>query len=396
MAQDDTEGLADPSSFIPDPEELRRVAEEVGAQYPPPRLGTELVLLEVDPRRTHAYWNIDAADHEVARRQAGPGDHPLVLRMRDVTDAGSAGPAPFDVEVQGLQNHWHIDLWEPGRAYVAEIGLRLANGGLISIAQSNRVETPRAGQSDLSEVITLDVGEPDIGPVTAELAAAALQAADPAPAMTLLPAPGEPAAEVLQNRYPDPLPEPVAVPPAPLAPPPLTIPPLPPSPVPVRAIPPLAVGPWPTADELIRHLPDVQEQVAELRQALPPVSAPPAAASTPVSTAPPASREPTAPPPAGPPAPPPAAPTAPAAAALDPYVNLSSFVNGRSEPDLEVNVELHIYGRAKPGSHLTLHGQRVVLRPDGTFSIRKPLPQGAIVLPLELRPAAPDDPGPKA
>ena len=288
------------------------------------------------------------------------------------------------------------DLWEPGRAYVAEIGLRLANGGLISIAQSNRVETPRAGQSELSEVITLDVGEPDIGPVTAELAAAALQAADPAPAMTLLPAPGEPAAEVLQNRYPDPLPEPVAAPPAPLAPPPLTIPPLPPSPVPVRAIPPLAVGPWPTADELIRHLPDVQEQVAELRQALPPVSAPSAAASTPVSTAPPASREPTAPPPAGPPAPPPAAPTAPAAAALDPYVNLSSFVNGRSEPDLEVNVELHIYGRAKPGSHLTLHGQRVVLRPDGTFSIRKPLPQGAIVLPLELRPAVPDAPGPKA
>jgi hypothetical protein len=81
---------------------------------------------------------------------------------------------------------------------------------------------------------------------------------------------------------------------------------------------------------------------------------------------------------------------------LDSYVNLSSFVNGRSEPDLEVNVELHIYGRAKPGSHLTLHGQRVVLRPDGTFSIRKPLPQGAIVLPLELRPAAPDVPGPKA
>lgn len=371
------------------------MAEEVGAQYPPPRLGTELVLLEVDPRRTHAYWNIDAADHEAARRQAGPGEHPLVLRMRDVTDPGAAGPAPFDVEVQGLQNHWSVDLWEPGRAYVAEIGLRLANGGLVGIARSNRVETPRAGQSESTEVITLDVGEPDIGPITAELAAAALQTADSAPAMTLLPAPG-PAVAVLQNRYPDPLPEAglVAEPDAPAGPP-LAIPEPPPSPVPARALPPLAVGPWPTAEELVRHLPDVQEQVAVLLQtpAPSPASVP---ASAPASTAAPASVDPAAPRPAGPAAAPAAPASAPPAAALDPYVNLSSFVNGRSEVDLEVNVELHIYGRAKPGAQLTFQGQRVALRPDGTFSIRKPLPQGAVVLPLDVRPAAPDAPGPKA
>ena len=394
MAQDDTEGREDSPAFIPDPEELRRVAEEVGAQYPPPRLGTELVLLEVDPRRTHAYWNIDAADHEAARRQAGPGDHPLVLRMRDVTDSGSAGPAPFDVEVQGLQNHWSVDLWEPGRAYVAEIGLRLADGGLVGIARSNRVETPRAGQSELSDVITLDVGEPDIGPVTAELAAAASQGGATMPAMTLLPAPGE-AAEVLQNRYPDPLPEAEsAAQPAAAAAPPPAIPAPPPSPVPARAIPPLAVGPWPTAEELVRHLPDVQEQVAALLHApgpAEPARAPQATAGSVAAGSAPLS--PTASPALS--AAPPAAPSAPVAA-LDPYVNLSSFVNGRSEVDLEVNVELHIYGRAKPGAQLTFQGQRVVLRPDGTFSIRKPLPQGAVVLPLDLRPAAPDAPGPKA
>ena len=79
---------------------------------------------------------------------------------------------------------------------------------------------------------------------------------------------------------------------------------------------------------------------------------------------------------------PPAAPPAPAPVSLDQYVGFSSFEQGRREVALEINVELHIYGRAKPGTELSLYGQPVPLRPDGTFSIRKPLPQGAVVLPL--------------
>ena len=389
MAQDDAEDAAGDSAFIPDPEELRRVAEEVAAQYPPPRLGTELVLLEVDPRRAHAYWNIDVADREAAGLQAGVGDHPLVLRMRDVTEPTGTAPS-FDVEVQGLQNHWYIDLWEPGRAYVAEIGLRLPDGSLVSIAHSNRVETPRAGQSDAAEVVTLDVGEPYFGPVMAELAAAtqadaAATRAD-APPMTILPSPAPPAESVLQDRYPDPLSAPPVAPVAGSAAPAATVPP-----APVRTVPPPTVGPWPSAEELTRHLPDVQERFAELLHAPVPPAAPdqgavpspaPAVASMPAPVPPPT----------------PAASGGPATsppAALDQYVNLSSFVNGRTDVDLEVNVELHIYGRAKPGAQLTFYGQRVALRPDGTFSIRKPLPQGAVVLPLVLRPESPDDPGPK-
>lgn len=67
---------------------------------------------------------------------------------------------------------------------------------------------------------------------------------------------------------------------------------------------------------------------------------------------------------------------------LESYVSLSSFEPGRREVSLEVNVELHIFGRAKPGTELTLYGQQIPLRPDGSFSVRKPLPQGAVVLPL--------------
>jgi hypothetical protein len=49
---------------------------------------------------------------------------------------------------------------------------------------------------------------------------------------------------------------------------------------------------------------------------------------------------------------------------------------------LEVNAELHIYGRSKPNTELTLYGQIVKTRPDGSFSVRRPLPHGAVILPL--------------
>ena len=49
-----------------DSDELRSIAEEISSLYPPPRLGTELVLLEIDPHRAHAYWNIDVADYQEA------------------------------------------------------------------------------------------------------------------------------------------------------------------------------------------------------------------------------------------------------------------------------------------------------------------------------------------
>jgi hypothetical protein len=64
------------------------------------------------------------------------------------------------------------------------------------------------------------------------------------------------------------------------------------------------------------------------------------------------------------------------------YVDLSSGGPAGGDNFLEVNAEIHVYGRAKPGSILHFQGQRVVTAPDGRFSLRKPLPKGALVLPL--------------
>ena len=69
---------------------------------------------------------------------------------------------------------------------------------------------------------------------------------------------------------------------------------------------------------------------------------------------------------------------------LQNIVNLSSADAAASDVLLEINAELHIYGRAKPNTKLSIHGQDVTTRPDGTFSLRRPLPRGALVLPLVL------------
>ena len=65
-------------------------------------------------------------------------------------------------------------------------------------------------------------------------------------------------------------------------------------------------------------------------------------------------------------------------------ISLSSYMLGSAatETVLEVNAEAHVYGRTKPGTNLTLGGAPVTLRPDGTFSVRRSLPNGALVIPL--------------
>lgn len=63
-------------------------------------------------------------------------------------------------------------------------------------------------------------------------------------------------------------------------------------------------------------------------------------------------------------------------------LSLSSFVFGRDPVELEVNAELHIFGRVKPGSRLQLFGREVRVRPDGTFSVHRPLGSGAAIMPV--------------
>jgi hypothetical protein len=78
---------------------------------------------------------------------------------------------------------------------------------------------------------------------------------------------------------------------------------------------------------------------------------------------------------------------APGTPAWEPIVTYSSHqAGGAGGPgvDLEVYAELHVYGRTRRGGRLFLFGRQVPLRPDGSFSVRRPLPSGAVVVPVLL------------
>jgi hypothetical protein len=59
-----------------------------------------------------------------------------------------------------------------------------------------------------------------------------------------------------------------------------------------------------------------------------------------------------------------------------------SLLELASDFHFEADAEMIVFGSTKPGSHVTLEGEPVQLRPDGTFTVRLNLPDRRQVLPL--------------
>lgn len=290
-----------------DSRHLLDVLESINREVKIPVRGTELVLLEVDPHRALACWNIDPS-----RAQAG---RPLVLRVYDISGIAEGDPPwqTFDVEVQGLQGRWYLDFWRDERTFVSEIGYRHHDGSLECLARSNEVRTPAAGPDQTHH----GRGE------------------NPPPNKT--PAVVEPL-NILEPESAGPAPLPKEAP---------------------------LVREFPSPESLRSVLPENQEAIEAFYESLDSFP-PPAAEAVPES----------------PPEQDAAASGAPALPPLEQIVGLSSLASGGRDVLLEVNAELHIYGRGKPDTELSLYGQVVKTRPDGTFSVRRILPHGAVILPL--------------
>lgn len=147
-------------------EELRRISEDVAKSFPQALEGTWVVLVDVDPRRLHAYWNVDPQDLEAARRRLGlTGEQPpLVIWFHDAARPDFGGiDASIEVQAQELRGRCYVDARGDATTYVADLGLRDADGNLALLARSNPVDVPRAGQrTDESRPSGCEPSEPSL------------------------------------------------------------------------------------------------------------------------------------------------------------------------------------------------------------------------------------------
>ena len=314
-------------------------------------------------------------------------DAPMVLRFHQLSASGRT-TAPFDVEVVGAQGRCYIDIWDEARVYRGELGLRRSDGSLVPLAASADVELPRAGSAETGAPVNpatmpamaqrvqeqaspMQPNEPvrhpfpppptepseyvaDLGPPnTATGAVVTSQEAWRGEPPTSEPAPPVSRPDTLAPTSQE-LPEPVRHP-FPL--PPMQASEFDPGALIGGFLPP-SEGRRAADDELTAEIPLADEAGSEA-----PLAGGTQASGLPEGHEPAeAGMQPSEPLP------------------LENVLTLSSYALGRENVEFEVNAELHVFGRARPGTRLELFGRKVPLRPDGSFSITRPLPNGALVL----------------
>jgi len=123
-----------------------------------------VVLMDIDPYRLHAYWEITNIDKKRVLKQFDKSSKPpkQIIRVYDVTYInfnGKNAHSYFDIEINRNRGNWYIDLWSSHKSLCAEIGMQSSLGDFHPIARSNFINTPRAYQSSSGEERWMRVSE---------------------------------------------------------------------------------------------------------------------------------------------------------------------------------------------------------------------------------------------
>lgn len=121
-----------------------------------------VVLMVRDPYWCYTYWEISDSLLENKRKEMREewGDYSLILRVYDVTGVEFDGTNSYkfqDIRVNSNAGNWYINVWEPGRDYMVEIGYRSHDGHFIAIIRSNRVSSPPVTVSELGDEEWMDM-----------------------------------------------------------------------------------------------------------------------------------------------------------------------------------------------------------------------------------------------
>lgn len=132
-----------------------RSRERKAFKFPPGYGDNKIVLLSRDPWWVFAYWEIRRdKEEEIIRTIQNAKDNveKSILRVYDVTDVnfnGRNAHSSFDIDLKGLANNWYINVGNPDRSWLVDIGVLSRKRNFYLLARSNVVRTPRFGMSDL-------------------------------------------------------------------------------------------------------------------------------------------------------------------------------------------------------------------------------------------------------
>ncbi len=287
------------------------------------------VLMVRDPYWVYAYWDLS---HTTVQRARDHGDYRLLLRVQELGGFERTDPSAFyDVAVPKVARSWYLRLPSDGRRYRVEVALQHRDGTYTKVAQTNVVDVPRGEPSDVvaDRFVTLPLAEDEI---------------QDRPRTTLPPvAEWEAVITPLTREAPPPL---------------LAFPAVPAEPVGARrpTFGPRLSGPW----------------SGEMPMALRPEAQAPGGPS-PLGVA---------------------GPSGVGSQSVGSWsLGASENRPGARKKDfwLIADAELIVYGATEPDARVTLRGERVDLRPDGTFSFRFYLPDGLHPLPIRAINADGDD-----
>ncbi len=133
----------------------RSFGEERPFAFPSGYGDHKILLLVRDPWWIHAYWEINREIEErilKTIREKGLTPQKTVLRVHDVTDIefnGKNAHRFFDIALSSLTNNWYIEVGQPNRCYIVDIGILASDGSFYLLCRSNRVTMPRFGMSDV-------------------------------------------------------------------------------------------------------------------------------------------------------------------------------------------------------------------------------------------------------
>jgi len=124
-------------------------------QVPQPE-ESRIVLMDIDPHRLHAYWEITQRDKKRVLKQLDASFKPprQIIRVYDVTHInfdGKNAHSYFDIKTNRNRGNWYIDLWSSHKSLCAEIGMKSSLGDFYPISRSNFIDTPRDYQSSSDE-----------------------------------------------------------------------------------------------------------------------------------------------------------------------------------------------------------------------------------------------------